>query len=1292
MKKALIIGLFLSCYTLAFGQGPTINVWYGDSQKFGHLGTSQKWANILGNVADPDGVKKLSYTLNDGEEFNLSVGPDGRRLENKGDFNIDILLDELENGDNTVIISATDSLDETNSKVVTVQYEKGKKWSYDYLFEWDTVTNIQNVVQVVDGKWEITSEGVRTSETGYDRLIAIGDTSWNNYEVEIPVTIHQIEPPISEFGGADYGLGLIMRWKGHTDNPVAGWQPKAGFLPLGEIGWFNWPQSNINDTQLNFFNTTKTNRNSFQVDNGVTYIFKFQVYTIPQIGHFYKLKVWPDTDSEPTEWTIENERDIKELANGSFLLVAHHVDATFGNPKIRALNQEDGYGVRITEAVDEGIPCYKIETVEATYYYDKAGGGFTSIIDEDGNDWISYTQGGGSAGEYRGVPNTGELHPGYVGGVTVSPNTPGIWHDSVSLQTTRNGETATWEFFPTFAKMTLNEISESDDKYWVLYEGTPGGAIEDSDSIYTSNGISFSAFSDNPFGDNDIVNTSGIALGSEWMYVKDGSIDRSFYMAITDDEVSDNYFELDNNMTVFGFGRKQGPAVQLREDVGANVVIGFSNSKENSIIQNRLNSAWNKSINNLPDAGFDYVIDENNPLKVILDASASTDSDGIIENYAWNFGDGNIGMGLVTSHTFAETGSYNIELVITDNSGGKDSIDYFIYVNESGLAFSSDDFDTTQLNNNIWTFINPIGDGNYTFEGYDTGSSTLTLHTPANTNHDVWTEGNRSVRIMQSTVNKDFRLETKFESLVSKKFQSQGIIVEQDTNKYIRFDFYSDGKDVYVFAATFTNGNPTVKVNSTFDDSSASSLFMRVSRTNNDWLMEYSIDSLSWQTGTSFHFPMILNEIGAFSGNSGVTPPVNNTIIDYFFNLDDPILPEDKVSNRPKAKISYEPDTLNSAKIHFDASDSWSPASTLTDFVWDFGDGSMGNGETTSHTYQASGTYEIQLTITDADGLQGFKTIEYSVTVLDDQSDIVSDDFSDDMLRDDIWQFINPAGDGTYQLVSERSTSYLQLSVPEGTRHEVWEGIFTPIGVLQACSNTNFEIEVKFESVVSKAFQEQGILIMEDNDKLLRLEIYSDSIAQYLLIAKFQEGIPTIIENKKVELEGSSHLKVTRKNNAWTIDYSDDGENWHFGSNFLFAMDVSSVGPYGGNAGKNPAHTVKVDYFFNNDEKIEPEDPNSITSLDKKLTLETVKVYPNPAETQINLSYSIPSAFKVSINLFDTKGVLVKDIKNAYQEPGNHTETIPLSNIEEGLYFLKINFEDGSNFKSITKKFFIQNH
>ncbi|MFW6145699.1 MAG: hypothetical protein ACOC7R_00030 [Planctomycetota bacterium] len=49
----------------------------------------------------------------------------------------------------------------------------------------------------------------------------------------------------------------------------------------------------------------------------------------------YRMKLWPDGQSEPSEWDLEAENHPGELDRGSVVLLAHHTDATFGNVLIR---------------------------------------------------------------------------------------------------------------------------------------------------------------------------------------------------------------------------------------------------------------------------------------------------------------------------------------------------------------------------------------------------------------------------------------------------------------------------------------------------------------------------------------------------------------------------------------------------------------------------------------------------------------------------------------------------------------------------------------------------------------------------------------------------------------------------------------------------------------------------------------------------------------------------------------------------------------------------------------------
>lgn len=54
-------------------------------------------------------------------------------------------------------------------------------------------------------------------------------------------------------------------------------------------------------------------------------------------------------------------------------------------------------------------------------------------------------------------------------------------------------------------------------------------------------------------------------------------------------------------------------------------------------------------------------------LPITFDASASTDPDGQIHRYLWNFGDGNVATQAQTTHAYSQAGLYHVILTVTDN-------------------------------------------------------------------------------------------------------------------------------------------------------------------------------------------------------------------------------------------------------------------------------------------------------------------------------------------------------------------------------------------------------------------------------------------------------------------------------------------------------------------------------------------------------------------------------------------------------------------------------------------------
>lgn len=69
------------------------------------------------------------------------------------------------------------------------------------------------------------------------------------------------------------------------------------------------------------------------------------------------------------------------------------------------------------------------------------------------------------------------------------------------------------------------------------------------------------------------------------------------------------------------------------------------------------------------------------PLSVTFDGSGSSDVDGTLVSYAWNFGDGTTAIGVTANHTYTASGSFTARLTVTDNLGASNSTSTTIQVN-----------------------------------------------------------------------------------------------------------------------------------------------------------------------------------------------------------------------------------------------------------------------------------------------------------------------------------------------------------------------------------------------------------------------------------------------------------------------------------------------------------------------------------------------------------------------------------------------------------------------------------
>ncbi|WP_426623161.1 PKD domain-containing protein [Leifsonia sp. McL0607] len=85
-----------------------------------------------------------------------------------------------------------------------------------------------------------------------------------------------------------------------------------------------------------------------------------------------------------------------------------------------------------------------------------------------------------------------------------------------------------------------------------------------------------------------------------------------------------------------------------------------------------------------------------NGLTISVDGTASTDQNGTIASYAWNFGDGKTATGSTASHAYAAAGTYTVTLTVTDNQGATNSTSKSVTVTaNSGSTIAQDTFQRT---------------------------------------------------------------------------------------------------------------------------------------------------------------------------------------------------------------------------------------------------------------------------------------------------------------------------------------------------------------------------------------------------------------------------------------------------------------------------------------------------------------------------------------------------------------------------------------------------------------------
>jgi len=280
-------------------------------------------------------------------------------------------------------------------------------------------------------------------------------------------------------------------------------------------------------------------------------------------------------------------RNFLNLKHSSFAVVAITIGLFFAACVSSVSEQKS---VSLSHGIDEsagGDSAYIISISNATFYLEKSGGGLSSMLDKDGIDWLGFHKKKGSAhkGEYRGFPNAIHKQDGnyfHAMNASTDPSTSIVEIETAKhvriVFTSGNGQwKGQWDFYPDRCDFTMSKVS-SGYKYWVQYEGVPGGEMDETDFWYTSADIKKHLINEQQIGD---------LPGPEWMAFGDEKSSRMLYLLHHQDDNHPDDYVSRPDMTVLGFGRRNKDKYL---DTPQSFSLGFVESNRHPVVQKFIES------------------------------------------------------------------------------------------------------------------------------------------------------------------------------------------------------------------------------------------------------------------------------------------------------------------------------------------------------------------------------------------------------------------------------------------------------------------------------------------------------------------------------------------------------------------------------------------------------------------------------------------------------------------------------------------------------------------------------
>ena len=359
--------------------------------------------------------------------------------------------------------------------------------------------------------------------------------------------------------------------------------------------------------------------------------------------------------------------------------------------------------------------------------------------------------------------------------------------------------------------------------------------------------------------------------------------------------------------------------------------------------------------------------------------STSTDLDGTVDGYAWDFGDGETGTGATPNHVYANPGTYTITLTATDNESA------------TGQASSTKVVVGAPAPSTVSYVGGAVNQGN--------------VATPNVTTPSTVSAGDRLIMVLSLNANNRVMSTptgvtgwTVLDTTTSGTMQTRvytKIAAASDANKKVTVTL--DGAAKYTMSvADYAGVRTGALVHADFAETvtRAGHTTPTVDAPAGSWVVSYWADKSAATTGFALpgsvtgrqalcgtgsgHVCSSLADSGGsvptgqYDGLTATADTANGTATTWSI-----VLRTIEPNQAPTAAFTFN---CVSAACDFNGSGSSDSDGSVVSYAWDFGDGGTATGATPNHDFVTSGTRDVTLTVTDDEGTQGSIVIPVGVT------------------------------------------------------------------------------------------------------------------------------------------------------------------------------------------------------------------------------------------------------------------------------------------------------------------------